>query len=68
MPKKTKSTEVKTAKKPTTKPTTTRKKNVTEVKQNEIVVGNYSTTVYQNGEKLSFDIDWDRLREYMRTI
>ena len=68
MPKKTKPTEVKTAKKITKKPTTTRKKNVTEVKQNEIVVGNYSTTVYQNGEKISFDIDWDRLREYMRTI
>ena len=33
-----------------------------------IEIGNYSTTVYKNGEKISFDIDWDKLREYMRTV
>ncbi len=51
---------------------TKKKKEVEEVivapVKDGIEIGNYSTTVYKNGEKISFDIDWDKLREYMRTV
>jgi len=33
-----------------------------------VIEGNYTKTVYENGEKISFEIDWDRLKEYMRTV
>ena len=49
-----------------------KKKEVEEVivapVKDGIEIGNYSTTVYKNGDKISFDIDWDKLREYMRTV
>ena len=60
MPKKTSSTPVKKK--------TPSKKKVTEQIKDGVEIGNYSTTVYQNGEKISFDIDWNRLREYMQTV
>jgi len=33
-----------------------------------IVEGIYSTSVYKDGDKISFDIDWDKLKEHMRTV
>ena len=32
------------------------------------VIGEYSTSVYDNGKLLSFDIDWDKLKEHMKKV
>jgi hypothetical protein len=32
------------------------------------IQGEYSTSVYNNGELISFDIDWDKLREHMKKV
>lgn len=32
------------------------------------VQGEYSTSVYNNGELISFDIDWDKLRDHMKKV
>ena len=32
------------------------------------VQGEYSTSVYNNGELISFDIDWDKLKEHMKKV
>ena len=32
------------------------------------VTGNYSTSTYNNGDLISFDIDWDRLKEHLRKV
>ena len=56
--------------KPATKkvePKTTKKKK--EVASEPIisgkVEGNYTTTVYENGDKISFEIDWDKLKQHV---
>jgi hypothetical protein len=59
------------AKKTEPKPTKKKKEveeNIVAPVKDGIEIGNYSTTVYKNGDKISFDIDWDKLREYMRTV
>jgi hypothetical protein len=30
--------------------------------------GEYSRSVYVNGELISFDIDWDKLKEHMKKV
>ena len=30
--------------------------------------GEYTTYAYNNGELISFDIDWDRLKEHLRKV
>ena len=32
------------------------------------IQGEYSTSVYNNGELISFDIDWDKLKEHMKKV
>lgn len=32
------------------------------------VTGNYSTSTYVNGDLISFDLDWDRLKEHLRKV
>ncbi len=32
------------------------------------VQGEYSISVYNNGELISFDIDWDKLRDHMKKV
>ena len=46
------------------------KTELVEVKPEEpgVYVGNYSVRTVDNDGKVSFDIDWDRLREYMKTV
>lgn len=45
----------------------TKKETVTE-SSNGVVEGLYSTTVYKNGEKIDFQINWDKLKDYMKTL
>ena len=45
----------------------TKKETVTET-PNGVVEGLYSTTVYENGEKIDFQINWDKLKDYMKTV
>ena len=33
-----------------------------------VVEGEYSKSLYNNGELVSFDIDWDKLKEHMKKI
>jgi len=33
-----------------------------------VIEGEYSKSVYNNGELVSFDIDWDKLKEHMKKI
>ena len=46
------------------------KTELVEVKPEEpgVHVGNYSVHTVDNDGKVSFDIDWDRLREHMKTV
>ncbi|NDB84985.1 MAG: hypothetical protein EB127_20135 [Alphaproteobacteria bacterium] len=32
------------------------------------VQGVYSTSVYANGELVSFEIDWDKLKDHLKTV
>lgn len=45
----------------------TKRETVTET-SNGVVEGLYSTTVYKNGEKIDFQINWDKLKDYMKTV
>lgn len=47
-----------------------KKTAIVEVRPEEpgVHVGNYSTRTVENDGKVSFDIDWDRLREHMKTV
>lgn len=38
------------------------------VDRNGEILGEYSKSVYNNGELVSFDIDWDKLRDHMKKI
>ena len=55
---------------PKAKKPTKVKSELVEVKPEEpgVYVGNYSVRTVDNDGKVSFDIDWDRLREYMKTV
>ena len=46
------------------------KTEVFDVKPEEpgVHVGNYSVRTVDNNGKVSFDIDWDKLREHMKTV
>ena len=46
------------------------KTEVFDVKPEEpgVHVGNYSIRTVDNNGKVSFDIDWDKLREHMKTV
>jgi len=72
MPKKTsaKTTTLKT--KPTKKEKTTVKSTempkAVEILPDGVYEGVYSKTVIKDGHKISFDIDWDKLRDHLRTI
>lgn len=46
------------------------KTELVEVKPEEpgVHVGNYSVRTVDTDGKVSFDIDWDRLREHMKTV
>ncbi|NDG32866.1 hypothetical protein EB118_22710 [bacterium] len=49
------------------KPLKVKKTESIEVK-NGVFEGEYSKSLYNNGELVSFDIDWDKLKEYMKKI
>lgn len=38
------------------------------VDRNGEILGEYSKSVYNNGELVSFDIDWDKLRDHVKKI
>ena len=38
------------------------------VQKDGIVEGNYSKALWNNGELVSFDIDWDKLAEHMKKV
>ena len=48
------------------------KKTVTQIETLKMpdgtVDGEYSRSVYVNNELVSFDIDWDKLREHMKKV
>ena len=42
--------------------------NAVEILADGVYEGVYSKTVIKDGQKISFDIDWDKLREHLRTV
>jgi len=38
------------------------------VQKDGIIIGEYSKSVWNNGELVSFDIDWNKLAEHMKKV
>jgi len=49
------------------KPLRIKKAESPEIKSG-VFEGEYSKSLYNNGELVSFDIDWDKLKEHMKKI